>query len=104
MHRGESSPHLFDMSYAAKWVPTPAHGADKQVHLASVIALQLFPGEGVSRSREMLQSKVLAPLRKVMKVPEVNMGPGQWNIDYTMVSSPSRRASGHSLTYLLGSC
>lgn len=82
----EGSPHLFGMSYAAKWLPTPAHGADKQLHFATAVGVLLFPGAGVEGSRIMLQSKVLSPLRKVLRVPEVQFGQGTWNIDYRRVS------------------
>lgn len=84
--RADSSPHLWNMSFAAKWVPTPAHGADRQLHFASALALELFPGEDVLVARERLQREVLSPLRKVTKVPEVDMVHGEWKIDYTKVS------------------
>jgi hypothetical protein len=73
------------MSYAAKWVPTPAHGADKQLHFASALSFVLFPGEGIDRGREMLQKKILSPLRKVMSVPESEMKEGAWKVDYAKV-------------------
>jgi hypothetical protein len=84
--RADSSPHLWNMSFAAKWVPTPAHGADRQLHFASALALKLVPGEDVRVARERLQREVLSPLRKVTKVPEVDMVQGEWKIDYTKVS------------------
>ena len=86
--KGNSSPHLFGMSYAAKWVPTPAHGADRQLFLATAIATRLFPEmdrANVNAARERLQGKVLSPLRAVTKVPETKMGQGIWHIDYTKV-------------------
>ena len=82
------------MSYAAKWVPTPAHGADKQLCLASALGLLLFPGEGISESREKLQRHVLSPLRKVISVPEVEMVHGPWTINYNKV----RPSAGNQLT------
>lgn len=93
-YNGESSPHVIRISYAAKWVLPPTHGTDKQVHLASAIGMLLFPGDGVLESREKLQKAVLTPLRKVLKVPEVNMGQGTWKIAYTKV--PARAMSRYS--------
>jgi hypothetical protein len=74
------------MSYAAKWIPTPAHGADKQLHLASAFSFLLFTGLQVGEARKELQRKVLSPLRAALKVPEVGMVKGAWSIDYTKVS------------------
>ncbi|WWD21394.1 hypothetical protein CI109_105879 [Kwoniella shandongensis] len=84
-----SSIHLFGMSYAAKWVPTPAHGADRQTFFATALSMFLFPGDGVNWSRQKLQKEILTPLRKVLSVPEVEMSNGTWNIDYTKVPSKS---------------
>lgn len=95
---GTSSPHLFSMSLAAKWVPSLGKSADRQLHFASAIAMILFPGEGVNRSRERLQWEVLAPLRKALKIPEINMGSGAWKIDYTTV--PSRAMAKHAVSFL----
>jgi len=69
---------IFGLSYAAKWTVTPAKGADKQLLLASAIALKLFPGDGVKLARERLQREVLSPLRSMLSVPEVKMSANQW--------------------------
>jgi hypothetical protein len=88
----DASPYIFDISFAAKWVPTPAHGADRQLHFASALAIALFAPEGelsksqVGKLRQRLQKEVLTPLRAATKVPEVKMGNAGWKIDYSMVS------------------
>lgn len=71
-------------SFAAKWVPTPGHSADKQLLFASALATVLFGGD-----RNKLQ-KVLTKLRKELKVPEVEMVKGPWKIDYPRVSHYDR--------------
>lgn len=81
-----SSPHLFGLSYAAKWAPTPQKGTDKQVYLSSALALMLFPANDVTEARRRLQGEVLTPLRNMMRVPESAMVHGPWKIDYTKVS------------------
>lgn len=88
----DASPYIFDISFAAKWVPTPAHGADRQLHFASALAIALFAPEGelsksqVGKLRQRLQKEVLTPLRAATKVPEVKMGNAGWKIDYSKVS------------------
>jgi hypothetical protein len=91
--RADSSPHLWNMSFAAKW-------ADRQLHFASALALKLFPGEDVLVARERLQREVLSPLRKVTKVPEVDMVQGEWKIDYAKVSEGSAIRSSHRTSCL----
>ncbi|CAK9781457.1 hypothetical protein CC85DRAFT_325756 [Cutaneotrichosporon oleaginosum] len=78
-----SSPHLFGMSYAAKWAPTPGKSADKQLHMATALAFKMFPADDMRRRK--LQDEVLSPLRRVLNVPERSMVKGKWKIDYTKV-------------------
>jgi hypothetical protein len=79
---------IFGLSYAAKWTVTPAKGTDKQLLIASAIALKLFPGDGIKSARERLQREVLSPLRSMLNVPEVKMSAKQWTkIPYNKVSS-----------------
>jgi hypothetical protein len=80
-----SSPYLFAMSFAAKWVASPGHSADKQTYLASAIGHLLFPGEGFNVARTRLQQVYLAKLRKLLSVPEVAMKQGEWKINYNKV-------------------
>jgi hypothetical protein len=77
------------MSYAGKWAPTPRKSADKQIHLASALALRLFATRGVDTktARARYQSEVLTPLRRVLAVPEVKMVQGKWSIEYNKVPS-----------------
>jgi hypothetical protein len=78
---------IFGLSYAAKWTVTPAKGTDKQLLIASAIALKLFPGDGIKLARERLQREVLSPLRSMLNVPEVKMSAKQWTkIPYNKVS------------------
>lgn len=83
----DSSPHIFSMSYAAKWAPTPGKSVDKQLLLATALALRLFPNDDTKTARQRLQKEVLTPLRRVLSVPEVNMVHGLWKIDYPKVPS-----------------
>ncbi|KAK4687558.1 hypothetical protein P7C73_g2568, partial [Tremellales sp. Uapishka_1] len=83
------SPYLFKLSYAAKWVPTPAHGADKQLLFATALAHRLFPQSDHQTGRIQLQKTVLTRLRKAVKVPEVNMVQGPWKVDYSRVPARS---------------
>ncbi|WVW79539.1 hypothetical protein I302_101508 [Kwoniella bestiolae CBS 10118] len=84
-----TSPHLFGISYAAKWVPSPGKSGDRHTLFATALAHMLYPGDGVVWSREKLQKLVLSPLRKALAVPEVEMSNMSWNIDYTKVPSRS---------------
>ncbi|WWC63850.1 uncharacterized protein I303_106455 [Kwoniella dejecticola CBS 10117] len=88
-YKGESSPFLFEISYAAKWAPTPANSGDRQTLFSTALAMMLYPGDGVQWSRERLQKLVLTPLRKALAVPEVAMSNNNWKIDYTKVPSRS---------------
>ncbi|WWC91030.1 uncharacterized protein L201_005970 [Kwoniella dendrophila CBS 6074] len=88
-YKNQASPHLFGISYAAKWVPSPGKSGDKQTLFATSLAHMLYPGDGVQWSREKLQKMVLTPLRKALAVPEVSMSDRSWNIDYTKVPSQS---------------
>jgi len=81
-----SSSHIFNITYAAKWVPTPAHGADKQLFFATAMSAKLFPSKDVQDGRQYLQKSVLTRLRSVLRVPEVQMKAGAWTIDYTKVN------------------
>ncbi|WVR08914.1 hypothetical protein IAU60_005973 [Kwoniella sp. DSM 27419] len=90
----DSSPHLFGMTYAAKWVPSPGHSGDKQTLFATALAKVLFPNDHIDRSRQRLQREVLAPLRKVLAVPEIAMSDGSWKVDYTKVPSRSMARNG----------
>ncbi|WRT69243.1 uncharacterized protein IL334_006227 [Kwoniella shivajii] len=87
--KGQTSPHLFGISYAAKWVPSPAKSGDKITHFSTALAHMLYPGDGVQWSREKLQKLVLTPLRKALAIPEVEMSNRSWKIDYTKVPSKS---------------
>ena len=80
-----SSPHLFGMSFAAKWVSSPGHSADKQTYIASAIGHLLFPGDGFNIARTHLQQRYLTPLRSVLSVPETKMKQGEWKINYSKV-------------------
>ncbi|KAK8843953.1 hypothetical protein IAR55_006745 [Kwoniella newhampshirensis] len=95
---GDASPHLFGMSYASKWVPTPAHGADRQVFFATALSLFLYPRAGVNWARQRLQKEILTPLRASLAVPEVNMSNGSWRINYQKV--PSRSMARNSVAFL----
>ncbi|KAL1413000.1 hypothetical protein Q8F55_000749 [Vanrija albida] len=87
-----TSPHLFGMSYAAKWAPSPGKSADKQLHVATALALRLFPGLETKAARRRLQGEVLAPLRRVLDVPEVKMVRGPWSIEYAKVPARAMAA------------
>ena len=77
---------IFGLSYAAKWAVTPGKGTDKQLLIASAIALKLFPGDGVKSARERLQREYLSPLRSMLNVPEVKMSAGEWaKVEYNKV-------------------
>lgn len=91
-----SSPYLFGMSYAAKWAPTPGKSADKQAHVATALALKLFPNEDSKNVRLRLQSEILTPLRKALAVPEVQMVRGPWKIDYTKVPALAMKRHGEA--------
>jgi len=85
--RAGSSPHLFGMSYAGKWAPTPGKSADRQLYVASAIALRLFGTQTaeVNVARHRFQKEVLAPLRSALSVPETKMVRGKWSIEYDKV-------------------
>lgn len=87
-----TSPHLFGMSYAAKWAPSPGKSADKQLHVATALALRLFPGSDTKAARRKLQGEVLAPLRRVLDIPEIKMVAGPWTIEYAKVPSRAMAA------------
>ena len=77
---------LFGLSFAAKWVPSPAKGADRQLFFATALSRVLFPAQDKDcLRRETLQREVLTPLRAALKVPETKMVQGEWKIDYTSV-------------------
>lgn len=92
-----TSPYLFGMSYAAKWAPTPGKSADKQLHMATALACRLFPSADVKTARHKLQTQVLAPLRRVLAVPEVAMVNGPWKIEYTKV--PAMAMARHQAAF-----
>ncbi|KAL1407488.1 hypothetical protein Q8F55_006921 [Vanrija albida] len=94
-----TSPHLFGMSFAAKWAPTPGKSADKQLHLATALAVKLFPAEETKWARHKLQTKVLAPLRSALLVPETRMVQGPWKIDYPHV--PARAMARHANDFMI---
>ncbi|TXT15922.1 hypothetical protein VHUM_00425 [Vanrija humicola] len=87
-----TSPHLFGMSYAGKWAPSPGKSADKQLHVATALALRLFPGSDTKTARRKLQGEVLAPLRRVLEIPEIKMVRGPWTIEYAKVPSRAMAA------------
>jgi hypothetical protein len=81
---------IFGLSYAAKWAVMPGKGTDKQLLIASAIALRLFPGDGITSARRRYQSEVLSPLRAALNVPEVAMSAQKWDqVAYTQVSHSS---------------
>jgi hypothetical protein len=87
--RPGTSPHLWGMSYAAKWAPTPGKSADKQLYVASALALRLCTSTGAAvdtkTARRRFQAEVLTPLRRVLAVPETKMVRGAWTIEYAKV-------------------
>ncbi len=91
-----NSPHLFGMTYAAKWAPTPGKSADKQLHIATAIAHKLFPDDQKRRRR--LLDEVLVPLRRVLDVPETGMLKGNWKINYSKV--PARCMARNEANFL----
>ncbi|TXT09127.1 hypothetical protein VHUM_02601 [Vanrija humicola] len=93
-----TSPHLFGMSFAAKWAPTPGKSADKQLHLATALSLKLFPSEETKWARHKLQAHVLTPLRAALVVPETRMVQGEWKIDYPHV--PARAMARHANDFM----
>lgn len=93
-----TSPHLFGMSYAAKWAPTPGKSADKQLYVATALALRLFLGTDTKTARRRLQAEVLTPLRRVLAVPETKMVKGRWTIEYAKV--PSRAMARYKESFM----
>lgn len=91
-----SSPHLFGMSYAAKWAPTPGKSADRQLRLATALATKLFPTDDLKRSRRRLQNEVLSPLRRALEVPETKMFKGSWQINYPKVPARAMARNLHN--------
>lgn len=90
------SPHLFGMTYAAKWCPSPGKGADRQLHFVEALTKVLFPGRQDHFYGQMLQKEVLTPLRSAQQIPESRMVEGAWKIDYAKVPARSmRRNAGH---------
>ncbi|BEJ00751.1 hypothetical protein CcaverHIS631_0506080 [Cutaneotrichosporon cavernicola] len=91
-----TSPHLFGMTYAAKWAPTPGKSADKQLHIVSALAREFFPADNKARIR--FQTEVLTPLRRVLDVPESQMVKGEWTINYSKV--PARCMARNDTMFL----
>ena len=85
--KGNSSPHLFGMSYAAKWAASPGKTVDRQCMFASALALKFHPALDLNVARIKLQQEVLSPLRQATNVPELSMVHGPWSIDYTKVTT-----------------
>ncbi|CAI7757370.1 unnamed protein product [Closterium sp. NIES-53] len=111
------------LSLAAKWAPSPGKSFDHCTLLTSSIALHLFPPsspapaaatkshaadagmdvDGGARAgaggyargaKERLQREVLAPLRRVLEVPEVHMSSGRWeHVAYGRVPSVCMKIS-----------
>ncbi|KIR68557.1 hypothetical protein I314_00978 [Cryptococcus bacillisporus CA1873] len=75
-------PYISNLSFAAKWAPTPGKSADKQLHIATALALLFYPGDNVIWARQKLQKEILTPLRKVLAIPEVAMSNQSWKFDY----------------------
>ncbi|KAE8538801.1 hypothetical protein D1P53_005166 [Cryptococcus gattii VGV] len=82
-------PYIPNLSFAAKWAPTPGKSADKQLHIATALALLFYPGDDVIWARHKLQKEILTPLRKVLAIPEVAMSNQSWKFDYNRVPSRS---------------
>lgn len=78
-------PYISNLSFAAKWAPTPGKSADKQLHIATALALLFYPGDDVFWARHKLQKEILTPLRKVLAIPEVAMSNQSWKFDYNRV-------------------
>nr|KIR89351.1 hypothetical protein I308_00356 [Cryptococcus tetragattii IND107] len=75
-------PYISNLSFAAKWAPTPGKSADKQLHIATALALLFYPGDDVIWARQKLQKEILTPLRKALAIPEVAMSNQSWDFDY----------------------
>ncbi|KIR57185.1 hypothetical protein I315_00348 [Cryptococcus gattii Ru294] len=75
-------PYISNLSFAAKWASTPGISADKQLHIATALALLFYPGDDVFWARHKLQKEILTPLRKVLAIPEVAMSNQSWKFDY----------------------
>ncbi|OXM79428.1 hypothetical protein C364_02925 [Cryptococcus neoformans Bt63] len=88
-HDAVALPHISNMSFAAKWAPTPGKSADKQLHIATALAKLFYPGDDVIWARQKLQKEILTPLRKALAIPEVAMSNQSWKFDYNRVPSRS---------------
>ncbi|OXG42946.1 hypothetical protein C359_02275 [Cryptococcus neoformans Bt120] len=88
-HGAVALPHISNMSFAAKWAPTPGKSADKQLHIATALAKLFYPGDDVIWARQKLQKEILTPLRKALAIPEVAMSNQSWKFDYNRVPSRS---------------
>lgn len=88
-HDAVALPNISNMSFAAKWAPTPGKSADKQLHIATALAKLFYPGDDVIWARQKLQKEILTPLRKALAIPEVAMSNQSWKFDYNRVPSRS---------------
>lgn len=92
--------NLYNISFAAKWCPSLYSFYDRSTLICESIAKKLFPREahpeydGIEdshyayRVRDRLRKEVLAPLRKVLKIPEVYMSANEWSeLPYSRVTS-----------------
>lgn len=95
-YKGTDSPHLFGMTYAAKWCPSPGKGADKQLHFVTALTHVLFPGRQDYFHGQSLQKEILTPVRLAQSVPESRMVKGEWKIDYSKVPSRSMRRNAQN--------
>ncbi|CAM6096645.1 unnamed protein product [Calypogeia fissa] len=91
---------LFDVSLAAKWVPSLGSSNDLRTLLCYAVATRIFPKEDYSQYEKMddheygfavrdrLRKEVLVPLRKALDLPEVYMSAQKWGeVNYRRVAS-----------------
>lgn len=88
----EKSPSI---SLAAKWMPSDRDAIDKKYHLLDKFAWKMaelmewkVDNSKTYHVREMLRKQIIAPLRKAIKLVEIDMCARQWdNINYEGVPS-----------------
>jgi hypothetical protein len=87
------------LSLAGKWAPSPSRSHDKSLFISTAISSIMFPDlKDPVASRIALQTKVLAPLRKALDIPEVKMSAREWDkLNYSRI--PSRAMALHKGTF-----
>ncbi|KIR36214.1 hypothetical protein I352_01160 [Cryptococcus deuterogattii MMRL2647] len=98
-HVTVTHPYISNLSFAAKWAPTPGKSADKQLHIATALALLFYPGDDVIWARHKLQKEILTPLRKILAIPEVAMSNQSWKFDYNRIEYLKGKTCISSLTH-----